>query len=97
MQKVITKSLIIGIGGTGQEIIKEVKKSLFERFNEIPPAIKFLSVDTDERKEDVEMFPYEYLGELQPEVKIDINEGEFVRLFAPDNARHFLSQSSHML
>ena len=75
MAKEISKSLIIGMGGTGQKIIIALKKRLYERFGEIPDLIKMISVDADGIKEKDENFKYEFQGEVKNQ-KIFIEESE---------------------
>ncbi|MBE0652365.1 MAG: hypothetical protein IH594_01125, partial [Bacteroidales bacterium] len=44
--KFVSRSLIIGLGGSGQNIIKEVRKRIYEKYGEIPRLIDFLAIDT---------------------------------------------------
>lgn len=49
--KAVSKTLIIGLGGTGQRVIRDIKKRLFRTYGEIPPLVKFLAIDTDHYNE----------------------------------------------
>lgn len=42
-----TKNLIIGLGGTGQQILLEAKSSILNHCGELPDGIRFLAIDTD--------------------------------------------------
>ena len=63
MAKDISRTLIIGLGGTGQSVIRDIKKRLFRRYGEIPSLVKFLSIDTDNDAYQDTPFPYYYNGE----------------------------------
>lgn len=67
-----TKNLIIGLGGTGQQILLEAKSSMMNHCGEIPAGIRFLAIDTDVPDEKV-INPY-----TQREVKFE--GSEFLRL-----------------
>ncbi|MBQ3734423.1 MAG: hypothetical protein II859_10735 [Bacteroidales bacterium] len=41
MAKNISKTLIIGLGGTGQTVIREIKKRMLRTYGEIPDLVKF--------------------------------------------------------
>jgi len=58
--KFIRRTLIIGLGGTGQQIIQDIRKRLLERYDEIPPLIDFLGIDTDNRAIDLDPFIYTF-------------------------------------
>jgi len=75
MAKEISKSLIIGIGGTGQRVIIALKKRLYQRFGEIPGVVKFLCIDADIIDAKDEHFSYEYDGKTYKQV-IEIKRGE---------------------
>lgn len=57
--KAVSKTLIIGLGGTGQRVICDIKKRLFRTYGEIPPLVKFLAIDTDHYNE-YEATPFFY-------------------------------------
>jgi len=67
-----TKNLIIGLGGTGQQILLEAKSSMMSHCGEVPKGIRFLAIDTDVPDEKV-INPY-----TQMEVKFE--GSEFLRL-----------------
>ena len=48
VDKKIQTSLLIGLGGTGQKILLETKRSFLEARGEIPKNVRFLVFDTDE-------------------------------------------------
>jgi len=75
MAKDISKSLIVGVGGTGQRVIVALKKRLYQRFGEIPSVVKFLSIDADIIDAKDEYFTYEYNGQIFKQ-KIEIEPGE---------------------
>ncbi len=82
----ISRTIVIGVGGTGQGVIREIKKNLYRRFDEIPPLVKFLSIDTDDCSEEKE--PLKYSINFTPKetfsYNIDDSKGEFLRLEKPD-------------
>ena len=47
MQKILNRAIIIGLGGTGQRILLEMKLKFLRDFGTIPPLIKFIALDTD--------------------------------------------------
>jgi len=75
MAKEISKSLIIGLGGTGQKVIIALKKRLYQRFGEIPNVVKFLSIDTGYIRARDENFSFEYNGKRYKQI-VEINPGE---------------------
>ena len=58
----VSKSLIIGVGGTGQKVLIALKKRMYQRFGQIPDLVKFLSIDADIATESHEDFEYEFEG-----------------------------------
>lgn len=82
----ISRTIIIGVGGTGQGVIREVKKNLYRRFDETPPLVKFLSIDTDDCTIIQEPLKYSYNFEPKEtfSYNIDRNKGEFLGLEPPD-------------
>ena len=57
-KRIINKSIFIGLGGTGQNIIKSLKKQMIDNFGEVPSPVRLLSIDTDVQdvnKGDVEL------------------------------------------
>ena len=75
MAKEISKSLIIGVGGTGQNILIAFKKRMYERFGEVPDLIKCISIDADIISEKDENFSFDFQGIIKKE-KIDIPKSE---------------------
>ena len=45
----LTKTLFIGLGGTGVKSILRTKQCFMDAYGEIPPMIAFLAIDTDKR------------------------------------------------
>lgn len=43
----LKKTIYIGLGGTGVAALLKIKKCFMESYNEIPPMIGFLAIDTD--------------------------------------------------
>lgn len=43
----LKKTIYIGLGGTGVSALLKIKKCFMESYNEIPPMIGFLAIDTD--------------------------------------------------
>ena len=84
MSKNISRTLIIGLGGTGQTLIREIKKRLLRTYGEIPPLVKFLAFDTDalDRK-DSTPFSYYYKGQSRSDLRFQIDQNEFLRIPCP--------------
>lgn len=83
MSKDVSRTLIIGLGGTGQSVIREIKKRLFRRYGEIPPLVKFLSFDTDKLDYQETKFQYYYEGENISTTRYNIGNAEFQKLIRP--------------
>lgn len=83
MSKDISRTLIIGLGGTGQSVIREIKKRLFRRYGEIPSLVKFLSFDTDNVDYQDTDFQYYYNGENRITRKYNITKAEFKKVARP--------------
>lgn len=83
MAKKISRTLIIGLGGTGQSVIKDIKKRMFRRYGEIPPLVKFLSIDTDDPDYENVDFQYYYGGENIKTQKYNISKEEFNKICRP--------------
>ena len=66
-----SKNLLIGLGGTGQNVLLEVKRSLLREFGETPEKIVFLAIDTD--------VPYER-KDPNTGTTIKFDRSEFLRL-----------------
>ena len=41
------KTLLIGLGGAGQEILLDTKRLFLDTYGVVPPSVKMLSLDTD--------------------------------------------------
>ncbi len=79
MAKDISKTLVVGIGGTGQTVIRDIKKRLLRTYGEVPNLVKFLEFDTDQRKdEDDTAFSYYYNGQVYSNFKYQISDQEFL-------------------
>ncbi len=83
MAKDISRTLIIGLGGTGQSVIRDIKKRLFRRYGEIPSLVKFLSFDTDNNDYQDTDFEYYYCGDNRRTKKYNISKQEFMKLSRP--------------
>lgn len=83
MAKEISKTLIVGLGGTGQSVIRDIKKRLFRRYGEIPSLVKFLSFDTDDDGYEDTPFDYYYKGENRSTKNYNITREEFKKITRP--------------
>ena len=81
--KDISKTLIVGLGGTGQTMIRSIKKRLLRTYGEIPPLVKFVSFDTDDLQDEDTPFKYYYQGESREDFRFRINNNEFLRIPNP--------------
>ena len=43
----ITRTLYVGLGGTGVRAILRAKQCFMDSYGEIPPMVTFLAIDTD--------------------------------------------------
>lgn len=43
----LSKTLYVGIGGTGADILLKIKKCFIDSYGEVPPMIGFMAIDTD--------------------------------------------------
>jgi len=69
MAYTLKKTAVIGLGGTGIQAILYMKKKLLETYDEVPPMIKFLAIDTADS---------ESLQTSTGEIKLE--QGEFLKL-----------------
>ena len=83
MAKEISKTLIVGLGGTGQKVIRDIKKRLLRTYGEIPPLVKFLEFDTDDKEKQDTPFQYYYAGVTNEDYKYDIDNSEFLKIPSP--------------
>ena len=72
MAKKITRAVIIGLGGTGQNVIMGVKKRFYERYNVLPESVQFINFDTTRPTDAVDEYKYPYgLEEKTAKIHID--------------------------
>ena len=83
MAKEISKTLIVGLGGTGQSVIRDIKKRLFRRYGEIPSLVKFVSFDTDDNEYQDTAFEYYYGGKNCSTKRYNISQEEFKKIARP--------------
>ena len=81
--KNISRTLIIGLGGTGQTVIRDIKKRLFVRYGEIPPLVSFMAFDTDTNDYQDTPFEYCFEGENRETTRYNVQPAEFVSLNRP--------------
>lgn len=81
--KAVSKALIIGLGGTGQRVIRDIKKRLFSRYGEIPAFVQFLSFDTGYDDYQDTPFRYYYDGENHETKKYNLQKDEFRKIGRP--------------
>jgi hypothetical protein len=91
--KFISRSLIIGLGGTGQNIIKELRKRILERYGEFPRLIDFLSIDTTLMDFDSANHTYTYNREVFSNQKYNVDKEDFTRLMV-GNIASYLSENN---
>jgi len=95
MPSYIKKTVVIGLGGTGRDAVLYLKKRLMNVYGEIPPAMKFLVIDTTDK----ESLRSEY-GEIKLEagefIKMEVKNphslvknNKEVKSWFPDNIRLF--------
>lgn len=70
------RTLLVGLGGSGQLILTHVKRHFLEVYGQVPPAIRFLALDTDAKRETLKLRTSE--GECQ------LSHGEFFHLKVED-------------
>ncbi len=81
MTKTISKTLIVGLGGTGQTVIRDIKKRLLRTYGEIPNLVRFIEFDTDAiDNKDSEPFEYYYGGKTHKDFKYLIEPREFFQI-----------------
>lgn len=83
MAKEISRTLVVGLGGTGQSVIRDIKKRLFRRYGEIPSLVKFLSFDTDDDGYQDTPFNYYFKGENRTTRRYNITREEFRKISRP--------------
>ena len=82
--KEIVKTLIIGLGGTGQDVIRDIKKRLLMRYGEIPALVRFLAIDIDQ--DDYQETPFRFCcdGEYRETKRYNLQRDEFLRMHRPN-------------
>lgn len=65
----LKQTLYIGLGGTGVAAVLKVKKCFIDRYDEIPPMIGFLAIDTD-----TAAFSKEETSNLGEPIRLDSSE-----------------------
>lgn len=83
MAKDISRTLIVGLGGTGQTVIRDIKKRMLRTYGEIPPLVRFLEFDTDGLSDDGTPFKYYYGGQTHEDFKYRIGNNEFLQIPSP--------------
>ena len=78
MAKDISRTLVVGLGGTGQAVIREIKKRLLRSYGEIPKLVRFLEFDTDENDTKGGAYKYYYKGHTYKDFKYQIQNSEFL-------------------
>ena len=91
----LSKTLIIGLGGTGQNVIMNVKKNLLLKYGEIPQSVGFFCIDTDKSDSSQIMFEYEYNGKKNKE-NVNLIPDQFIRL-APEDLKKFIDVNEEYL
>ena len=72
----LSRTVFIGLGGTGADAILRTKSLMLDNFGEVPPMIKFLAIDTDS----ITKVSYKNkAGET-----IMLNDDEFIHFRVPD-------------
>jgi len=77
----LKRTLFIGLGGTGAEAILHTKRNFIDAYDEVPPMIGFLAVDTDKAVTNKKL-----KSKLNVDVKIDGNEFVYNKVMAAKSA-----------
>ncbi len=77
----LKRTLFIGLGGTGAEAILHTKRNFIDAYNEIPPMIGFLAIDTDKAVTNKKL-----KSKLFEDVKIEGNEFVYSKVMAAKSA-----------
>ena len=83
MAKDISKTLVVGLGGTGQTVIRDVKKRMLRTYGEIPSLVRFLEFDTDVVNNPDTPFEYYHNGVSQSDFKYHITQNEMLQIAPP--------------
>jgi hypothetical protein len=73
---ILSRTVFIGLGGTGADAIVRAKSLMLDNFGEIPPMIKFLAIDTDSKEK---IIFQNKKGEI-----IGLEGDEFLKFTVPD-------------
>lgn len=87
----VNKCVIIGLGGTGQRILLELKLKLQRDLGEIPPMIRFLVLDTDKR-EDARQSVVTEPGEESKTITATFTEEEYLHM-KTENTLDFIKRN----
>ena len=79
MQKILNRAIIIGLGGTGQRILLEMKLKFLRDFGTIPPLIKFIAIDTD-GAEDPRSITHFVKGEGRKKISTRFEPDEYLHI-----------------
>ena len=63
----ITRTLFVGLGGTGVKAILRAKQCFVDAYGDVPPMVAFLAIDTDKAIRDKSVFQntdFRYHSEL---------------------------------
>lgn len=76
----LTKTLYVGIGGTGVEVLLKIKKCFIDSYGEVPPMIGFLAIDSQQ-----DSFNKSETSNFGEAIKMDANEQLFISV---ENAKN---------
>lgn len=79
------KTILIGLGGAGQQIVLRTKRFFLDTYGVIPPSVKILCLDTDQARASIGSAGSEHIYEIEP--------SEFLHLTV-DNPQDFIEHSS---
>ena len=85
----ITRTLFVGLGGTGVKAILRAKQCFVDAYGDVPPMVAFLAIDTDKAIRDKSV-----TSRTGKEIKLSENEYFFsnIKGSALDIYRNFPSQ-----
>ena len=63
----ITRTLYVGLGGTGVKALLRTKQCFVDAYGEVPPMVAFLAIDTDNAIRDKSLVSRE-INELEKEI-----------------------------
>ncbi|MBV6506004.1 MAG: hypothetical protein ILNGONEN_01571 [Syntrophorhabdaceae bacterium] len=94
----IHPSIIIGLGGTGKEILLRMRRRFFEKMGIVGfPAMRYLWVDTDVQYHDIDGRPLDYVAkEIQftndETINIEVLPTDFTSIFSRPKANEHIFQ-----